>query len=403
MTISQESIFKVNNRDNIISYYNSREPYSLSTLTLYINIFDDKGKPIPDIANNIKIEYYRNEVKAQEVIIPTPVVSSNSGKEFTGVLQVKAPGLYRFILLINGERVCIGEPTANVIDLATEPATNQITGMFPRPNAGIVPYNRAINGIAVDAVEGCSVGYYSSECSPAIDSAAINGLISELANILVAGGEVYDCHRTDNVANAIYKLINSGDDRRYRISQANESVDGAYFPPIVYPNPRLTFPNLKNRLIANDTSDEFKTMLEQCKIIDHTFVLSNDDKLYLDLQGKVYLSDVYDDVSRHMDFTDWSIAVVAIDDNFTLYDTDITDPALYSTKNLGVFNIYTEQVHLKTETMNLPQGTHNVKVYIMQFHQPLFPTDVKYRENYTRLRVDTKKPRITLSILRSVI
>lgn len=402
MKISQESVFKVNSRDRITSYFNSRYPYSASTLELYINIFDINGKPIPNIENSIRIEYYKDGIKSPDVIIPSPIVSETGDTEFMGILAVKSPGLYRFELYVNDERICIGEPIANVIDQVTEPISTKITGIFPRQAPGIVPFNRAINGIDVDVVEGCNVGYYSNECSPSIDPASINGIMSELAEIMRATGLPYDCNRTDNVINAIYRIFNSGDDRRYFISQTTETVDGIYFPPIVYPNPRISFPELREKLIAEDNSAEFNTMLEQCKLIDHTFTLSNDDKLYFDLQGSVYLSDVYDEYNRHIDFTDRSIAVVAVDGKFVLYDENVTDPALYSRNNLGTFNNTIEQVHLKTEPIELPKGSHNVKVYIMQFHKPLFPTDIKYRENYTRLRVDSNNPRVQFRVLRSI-
>lgn len=402
MKISQESIFKVNSRDNTTSYFNSRYPYSISILELYINIFDINGKPIPNIENNIHIEYYKDGIKSKDVIIPSPIVSEIGDTEFMGMLAIKSPGLYRFELYVNNERICIGEPIANVIDQVTEPTSIQITGIFPRQAPGIVPFNRAINGIDVDAVGGCTVGYYSNECAPSIDSASINGIMSELAEFMRATGLPYDCNRTDNVVNAVYRIFNSGDDRRYFISQTTETVNGKYFPPIVYPQPRISFPELREKIIAEDTSTEFQTMLEQCKLIDHTFTLSNDDKLYFDLQGSVYLSDVYDEYNRHIDFTDRSIAVIAVNDNFVLYDKNVTDPALYSRKNLGTFNNYVEQLHLKSEPIELPKGTHNVKVYIMQFHKPLFLTDIKYRENYTRLRVDSKNPKIIFKVLRSI-
>lgn len=406
-TISPSSSFTINGFEHTIGYINTKYPNSYLQLNLFINIFDINNRPISSL-EDLKIIYFYNNEKIEEIL----QVNKISDTGYVSNLVILNPGEYKFKLLQKNEELCIGEPTIIVEDISL--STNRdIYGIFPRNNTGVVNADKTDNAAHINTVNGCSANFYNSNCSPIIDPIAMNALLSEIGVVINAAGLPYDCNRLDNLANAIYLLSFQGDNRRYLIGKTTEAsskpvhnIKHGYFPAIMYPKQHLTFLELRNRLINNDQSDEFLDLLNNAMLIDYTFELVGDDKIYFEMNAIVYLDDVLDDLNRHIEFMDRSIAILRIDNKFYLYDaqlsTDVPKPALYSRKNLGTFSISNEFVNLKTESIELNKGIHHVEVFIIQFHSLLFPTDLKYRENYTRLRVDVNNPKVDFKVLRSI-
>lgn len=76
-----------------------------------------------------------------------------------------------------------------------------MAGIFP--DSGVAPANTA-NAVDGDVEANCAELFYSvTLCQPRFNPAAMNAIISELINIVNAGGSAYDCSRLDNVARAI--------------------------------------------------------------------------------------------------------------------------------------------------------------------------------------------------------
>lgn len=405
--VSTSSMFLINGSENAVVTFDSKYDYSVAAINLYLKIFDIDGKPILGIEKGLIVKYYKEDVLVDNNIH----LSKLSDTEFSASLSLKEPGNYKFKLFKNDEELPVGEPIAKVIDTSII-TSHHIYGIFPRLNSGIVDPQNADNAVNINATSGCTPQYYGSQCAPAVDVVALNGLMSEISSVINASGNEYDCARLDNLADAIYKIAYLGDRRRFLIGQTNETSSDSigssdvFFPPVVYPQKHLTFSELRRRTLAADKSDEFKKMLNQAKIIDYNFTISGDDKLYFELEANTYLADVLPTLNRDRYLTDKSIAIISIDDKITLYDSntsaEIVDPTLYSRNNLGTFNTYVEQVLLRTVPIELPTGSHNVKVYVIQFHEPEFPTDIKYRENYTRIRVNKNKPLVQFRVLKSI-
>lgn len=77
--------------------------------------------------------------------------------------------------------------------------------------AGIFPATGAVasqttNGLVLTTAQytgGCDPLFYSRRCTQSLDSAAQNAVISEMLNVMLSVGHVYDCNVTTNLAAAI--------------------------------------------------------------------------------------------------------------------------------------------------------------------------------------------------------
>ncbi len=81
-----------------------------------------------------------------------------------------------------------------------------MSGIFP--DSGGPATNAQNSLIDPDVVTGCTPLWHSSRrCSPRFDPASANAMMSEMLNLVAAGGNEYDCDRLDNLATGVADLI----------------------------------------------------------------------------------------------------------------------------------------------------------------------------------------------------
>lgn len=270
----------------------------------------------------------------------------------------------------------------------------QVTGIYPKLNAGIVDYNLTDNALDIDVEEGCRADYYGKGCILTTDYMALNAIASELGNLVNFAGLKYDCKRLDNLAHAVDLISIKNFKNRYLVGHYTEQNSASvsdsvkFFPYDVYP--RYTLQQLQEDVLKKTVN---KDLLNKALLIEANFDLPFDSDIYFKFKG--FCRELWD-----QEITNYGFLAISLDDTFELYEEGQRG-ANYSLKNLGIFNIYNPYIHLKTAVYKkVKAGKHSVKVFAIQYNDVPFPTDIKQRENLPRIRVDKKNPRTSLDIWR---
>lgn len=276
----------------------------------------------------------------------------------------------------------------------TKHDVHHVTGIFPRPSTGIVSYNLTDNALDIAVDEGCRADYYGKGCIQTTDYMALNALMSEIGNLVNFAGLKYDCKRLDNLSHAVDLITLKNFKNRYLVEHYTEgnsrSIDNTnvFFPSDVYP--RYTLQQLQEDVLKKTIN---KDLLSKSLLIDAIFDLDFESDIYFKFKG--FCRAPWDE-----EITNYGFLALSLNDSFELYEEGRRG-ADYSLKNLGIFNIYSPYIKLKTSIYKgLKAGTHNVKLYVIQYNDVQFPSDIKQRENLPRIRVDKQRPKTSLDVWR---
>lgn len=131
-------------------------------------------------------------------------------------------------------------------------------GIYP---ASGVTHDQASNAVDVTAQNCETQLFYPSggRCSPRLDGAAMNAMISELLNAVRGFGIDYDCSRVDNLYLALQNVIVDDEAAIATVSEAEEAGSDSFGNPVAEGDPVIRFGNGDTLVVLQPIADTYST------------------------------------------------------------------------------------------------------------------------------------------------
>lgn len=275
----------------------------------------------------------------------------------------------------------------------------KVSGIFPKLNVGVVNYLQAENSANIKTVNGCEANFYGGECLKVVDVVALNGIVSELGNLVNSSGLEYNCNVLTNLTNAVWRIANQSDHSKFEIASSDETsvfwIENEHLFLPIDASRRYTLNELYNSYLAN-TIDEDKlnsTLLSKVK-----FTLQSKVKIFFQLVGRIR-RERWD----NLNIDNEGFLAVRVNKKFYLYKDTKRTLSDYELFNLGVVSPFLEYVNLTGGGKEFEPGDYEAEIFLVQYGENPFPTDIKYKQNLPRFRIDKSDPKLKFIVKQDVL